>query len=413
MRGWSLDAALAGLPVALIAAGPVVVVAVAGRALPVYACQVAVAVLVVHIGFSVLARHSYGAPGILRWLLGAAALLALPVAWSVDIGAGLLAYVNFAAGTVGGLAIAVIWQNVRGWSWIDVGYCVFLVAGVAQLLYAYSSARTVSALHQSSLTPWGNSNFVAGCLVVAALVVMARRGRFTVLLGVAAIGVALLTLSRGALVAACVGLVVLLWSKPRLRRTATGQVDVNHLAVQLFARGLAVAAPIAAYLAVEHVTALRGQVNRQVHTNVDTRLDMYRLAWAEFLENPLTGTGWASFRAASLDTTGLSQTFAHNVLLSMLQIGGLLAVPYLVVLAVLLWRALRRGGRYAAPVAAAVAIAMTDPFFESTAGNLIVLPVAVLAALPGRDSGANPRVRRRTHIHMAGVPRDLTRSTSR
>jgi hypothetical protein len=78
---------------------------------------------------------------------------------------------------------------------------------------------------------------------------------------------------------------------------------------------------------------------------------------------------------------GENQTFAHNLVFSMLQIGGLLSIPYLVVLAVLSYRAFRHGGPYAAAIAAAIAISMTQPFFESTVCNLIVLPVALLAGL--------------------------------
>jgi hypothetical protein len=73
----------------------------------------------------------------------------------------------------------------------------------------------------------------------------------------------------------------------------------------------------------------------------------------------------------------------------MLQIGGLLSVPYLVVLAVLVYKALRRGGSYAAAVAAAVAVSMTQPFFESTVGNLIVLPVVLLAGLGAPPEGGD------------------------
>ena len=395
----SLNGAIAGLPLALIAAGPAIVTGVGGRTLPVYASQIAIAVLLIHIGFSALAHRSYGVPNMMRWLLAAIALLALPLMWSNDPAAAMLAYVNFASGTVGGMAIAAVWKGMpRSYSWIDVGYIVFLIVAVAQLLVTYSQARSVNALHQSSQTPWGNSNFVAGCIVVAALIVMGRsaslgRGRkFAVTVGLVAIGVALLTLSRGALIAACVGAVFLLWSKSQAQRTAAGQVHVNAVVARLLSRTLAVFVPAVAFLAVGHVTELRAQVSGQVYRNVDTRFEMYRMAWQQFLESPLTGTGWASFREVS----SLGSSFAHNLVLSMLQIGGLLAVPYLTTLGVLAYRVFRRGGPYAAAVAAAIAISMTDPFFESTVGNLIVLPVAFLACLsPARtadhDGKATPR----------------------
>jgi hypothetical protein len=392
---WSLDAAFAGLVLALIAVGPAVTVGIDDRTLPVYATQLATAVLVIHFGFSGLAQRSFGGvPATMRWLLASVALLAVPLMWTKDP-AAVLAYMNFASGTIGGIAIAQVWKAVPlGYSWIDVGYVVFILGGATALLGSLSKARSVNSLHQSSMTPWGNSNFVAGCLVVAALIVMARsihigrHRKYAITFGLAVIGVALLTLSRGAAIAACVGAVFFLWSKsgkqlPRQLRpapTASSHVDAN-VVVRLLLRVLAVFVPVAGYMAIEHATELRAQLNAQVTRNIETRFEMFRLAWEEFLKSPLTGTGWASFREASLGTTGESQTFAHNLVLSMLQIGGLLSVPYMVALAILMYRALRHGGPYTAAVAAAIAVSMTQPFFESTVGNLIFLPVAFLAGL--------------------------------
>lgn len=394
--GWALDAALAGLPLALIAVGPAIAPGIGGRTLPIYASQIAIAVLVVHIGFSVLAQRSYGVvPVTMRWLLVATTLLAVPLIGSTDLAAGTLAYFNFASGTFGGIAIALVWMNrPRDYSWIDVGYIVFLIAGVAQLLVRYSTASSVNSLHQSSPMPWGVSSVVAGGLVVAALTVMARSAslgrhrKYAVTVGLVAIGVALLTLTRGAVVAASIGAMFFLWSKSGRQRpqgnrqgsTASRHVNPGVFA-RLLSRVLAICIPVVGFIAVEHATALRAQVNGQVYTNIETRFEMYRLAWDEFLRSPLTGTGWASFREASLDATGQSQTFAHNLVVSMLQIGGLLSVPYLVALSFLAYRALRNGGPYTAAIAAAIAVSMTQPFFESTVCNLIVLPVAFLAGL--------------------------------
>jgi hypothetical protein len=329
----------------------------------------------------------------MRWLLLATTLLAVPLIWSTDPAAGTLAYFNFASGTVGGIAIALVWMSrPRDYSWIDVGYIVFLIAGVAQLLVRYSTASSVNSLHQSSPMPWGVSSVVAGGLVVAALTVMARSAslgrhrKYVVAVGLVAIGVALLTLTRGAVVAASIGAMFFLWSKSgsqRPQRNRPGSAASRHLNGGVFARLLsrvfAVCIPVVGFIAVEHATALRAQVNGQVYTNIETRFEMYQLAWDEFLRSPLTGTGWASFREASLDATGQSQTFAHNLVVSMLQIGGLLSLPYLVALSFLAYRALRNGGPYTAAIAAAIAVSMTQPFFESTVCNLIVLPVAFLA----------------------------------
>jgi O-antigen ligase len=241
---------------------------------------------------------------------------------------------------------------------------------------------------------WGVSSMVAGGLVVGALIVMARSAslgrnrKFAVAVGLVAIGVALLTLTRGAVIAACVGAMFFLWSKPGQQRprrlrpalTASRHVDISVL-VRLLARVLAVFVPVVGLIAVERVTELRAHVNTQVYENIDIRFEMYRLAWEEFLKSPWTGTGWASFRESSLGITGQSLTFAHNLVVSMLQIGGLLSLPYLVALSFLAYRALRHGGPYTAAVAASIAISMTQPFFESTFCNLIFLPVAFLAGL--------------------------------
>jgi hypothetical protein len=368
---------------------------VGDRTLPVYASQLAIAALLVHMGLSGLAQRGFGGvPATTRWLLASVALLAVPLMWTNDP-AGVLAYVNFASGTIGGVAIAAVWKAVpQGYSWIDVGYVVFLLGGLAALLGSLSRARSVNSLHQSSLTPWGNSNFVAGCIVIAALIVMARSIRigrhrkYAIILGLGAIGVALLTLSRAAAIAACVGAMFFLWSRsgqqlPRPLRpasTASRHADTSVL-VRMISRALAVFVPVVGYIAVDHATELRSQVDTQVVRNIDTRFEMFRLAWEEFLRRPLTGTGWASFREAALGTVGESQTFAHNLVLSMLQIGGLLSVPYLAALAVVMYRALRHGGPYTAAIAAAIAVSMAQPFFESTVGNMIILPVAFLAGL--------------------------------
>lgn len=383
---WSLSAALAGLPLALIAVGPAITIAVRERSLPIYASHIAVCALLLHMGFSILAHKGIRSiPVTARWILAGATLLAIPVLWASDAGAGIVAYLNFASGTVGGIAIGLLWkETARQFSWIDAGFVVFLVLGCLQLLSSFRGAGSIISLHQSSQTPWGNSNFVAGCLVVAAYVVVARAiqvGRFqkiALLFGTGVIAVASLTLSRGAILAAAAGAILLLWLVAS-RRNAVASSGGQRIIPIFVSRILAVLVPVAAFLAIERVTDLRAQVNRQVFINVDTRFTLYELAWRQFLEHPFTGTGWASFRDASLNAAGQIQTFAHNLVLSMLQIGGLLAMPYLVGLFCLAISALRRGGPYAAAIGAALALSMTDPFFESTVGNLIVIPIIMVA----------------------------------
>ena len=146
---------------------------------------------------------------------------------------------------------------------------------------------------------------------------------------------------------------------------------------------LAVFIPVVAFMGVDRVTELRAQVSDRVYENLDTRLTLYQLAWKEFLEKPLTGTGWASFREASLAVSRPELRPSRTIwCFPCFSLAAYLSLPYLVVLSYLAYRALRHGGPYAAAVAAAIAISMTDPFFESAVGNLIVLPVAFLAGLP-------------------------------
>jgi hypothetical protein len=397
-----------------------------GRSLPIYASQLVVVLLVIHIGFIALAQRSFGAvPSTMRWLLAATALLAVPLVWSSDRAAGILAYFNFASGIVGGVAIALVWRSMsRDYSWIDIGYVVFLLVGVAQLLTRYSTASGLNSLHQSSPMPWGVPSIVAGSLVVAALIVMARSTRlgrhrkYAMAVGLITLGVALLTLTRGAVVAACVGAMFFLWSKSSTRpqgrkrpAARAAQRASSGALVRTLSRTMAILVPIAGFIVIQRATALRAELNGQVYTNIDTRFEMYRLAWEEFLEHPLTGTGWASFREVSLDATGQSQTFAHNLVVSMLQIGGLLALPYLAALSFLAYRALRRGGPYTAAIVAALAVSMTQPFFESTVCNLIVLPVAFLAGLPAMTPIEN-RVGGMVAPHT-GSPRTGPRSRPR
>lgn len=395
---WSLTAVLAGLPIALIIFGPAVIIPVGDKNLLVLASQLAVAMLLVHIGFSALASHGVATlPSLARWLAASTALLALPVLWSADIEGGFVAYANFASGTIGGIAIALVWRTFqRSYSWIDVAYYIFLIGGVIQLTSAFSQAETSSALHQSAQTPWGNSNFVAACLVVAALGVMGRavslgkHRKYAVPVGVLSIGVALFTLSRGAILAACVGAVFFLWQGvSRLRGTVARHGHNREPGTHrpplkiMLARSIALLIPFIAFWAIERVTQIRAEVNNRVYVNTDTRFALYELAWKEFVENPLTGTGWVSLRLTTQSSIGQSSTFAHNLLFSFLQIGGVLALPYLIVLAYIAYRSLRRGGPYAAAVGAALAISLTDPFFESVVGNLVVLPIALMASMAG------------------------------
>jgi len=305
-----------------------------------------------------------------------AILLIAGLATSTDLRAGVLAYFNFIVGVTGGIAIGRTWLLAKShWGWIDVGLACFLAVGSAQLMVNFAAADATSEFHQNALTPWGNSNYVAGALVVGGLTLLTRafsvraRGRSVVIVLVAVAWLsAILTLSRGGIVALGVGMIFLLWF---IGRGALGKWG--------YRLGAATAVVLAVAL-LDFATSLRGSLNNQVHRNVDIRIAFWDEAWSEFLSSPLMGTGWATFRSVTADAFGMNQTFAHNLFLSFLQIGGILAVPFLAAVLALFLSALRRSAWLVAPVAAAFAISMTDPFFEGTVGNLLAIPPAVVAA---------------------------------
>ena len=176
-------------------------------------------------------------------------------------------------------------------------------------------------------------------------------------MAVPAVGVfvAILTLSRGALLAAAVGLLVLFWSAGRT-------VWTRGLFRTAGAVGVLAVVPVMQYL-----ISARSQGGFNPEENVADRFTLFELAWRSFLESPITGTGWLALRDMSADNI----SFAHNMVVSFLQIAGLFGAAYVVILLVESFRAMRRRPLMGAAVAAALAVSMSDPFFESAIGATV------------------------------------------
>jgi hypothetical protein len=251
----------------------------------------------------------------------------------------------------------------------------FVLATAVQLRLSLTEA---SSVHQAEVT-WGASNYVAGTLVVASLAIVARlleTRRHLWLWAVPAIGcgAALLTLSRGAAVALAVGLLVLFWNSGRTR--------LGRAALRLGCLGLVVGA----IQVFGTITAARSVGGYDPSQNISARIELLQLAWDQFLSSPFTGTGWLTLRDVGDFAVPIS--FAHNVILSFLQIGGLCGLLYLVVSGRLVRTAWRGASRMFAAVAAAVAISLSDPFFEGGVGSLIAWSALTYAAFSARHGAA-------------------------
>jgi hypothetical protein len=357
-----VDQVLAALTVATMPLGRVVYES-DGRSLLIGYSLIVGAFLIVHILVGTLARRTQPRP------VGVAIRLSIVmlVAMFVPVLAGglqmraLVAYVSFAGGTLAGLTVAAIWTTTRRkFGLVDVAL-VFFVAATAAQLYLSDGSDPSASLHQAEVT-WGSSNYVAGTLVVASLAVVARllelrAHRWLFVVPVIGFAGALFTLSRGAAVSGAIGILVLLWN--------SGRSTTARSALRLACIGLVVAAA-QVFTAITDARSVGGYDPGQ---NIDARIELIRLAWEQFLSSPLTGTGWLALRDVA--DFGVPISFAHNVVLSFLQIGGLFGVAFLVVLARQSLKGLRSSSPMFAAVAAALAMAFSDPFFEGGVGALV------------------------------------------
>lgn len=305
----------------------------------------------------------------------AAILLMLPSAMFTSEGAaGYLAYMNFVFGVCAGVRVGAVWAALRlhALNVLDLAMYSFVLMTVVQLVIGFADAGRISALHQHATTPWGTSNYVAGVLVLVGLLIIGRahllkRGRsFSYLVAAVGFVAAASTLSRGGVTALAVGVAAALWMLPERK------------ASKFFLRLGALALPAVAWNAVGLIERQRASVNSQVYENVDTRFRLWSSAWNAFQDAPLVGSGWAHFRSISANVE--VHSFAHNLFLSYLQIGGLLfGLPLLVIMLTLGVKGARRFRPIGPGLLAAFAITLTDPFTEGTVGGLTVWAAVAFA----------------------------------
>ncbi|WP_082497280.1 O-antigen ligase [Arthrobacter sp. Leaf137] len=380
-RSFTMERVLAFAVIASIPVGPILSVGISGRGAHVSLAQLLSLILLIHLLFSKLASFGHLKSG-----FGITAALSLtmgpPLVLATDMAPAAVAYFNYATGVIGGIAVGYVWSraSINRLGLVDLGLVVFLVAGGGQLIVSYLSASSVNALHQNAQTPWGNSNYAAACLVVGSFVLLSRgietRRVLLLLIPVlVAVIAALLTLSRGAAISLAVGLAVLLWTG--------GREAWQKAAFRLSS----VVLPFLAYFILNQVEDLRYQGSSHANSNIESRFILFDAAWRDFLSSPIIGNGWVSFREISASAVE-EQSFAHNLFLSFLQIGGVVfGLSSVIIVLTLMVLAIRRNWLIAPAVAAAFTISMSDPFFESTVANLLVLSVIFLTL--GRI-GANP-----------------------
>ncbi|WP_140741182.1 O-antigen ligase family protein [Pedococcus bigeumensis] len=273
------------------------------------------------------------------------------------------AFAMFVVGTVGGISVGTVWAvSSRRVGWVDLGATFCLVVTVVQLATRFAAAGSPSGFHRAAVLSWGGSNFIAGVTVVLSLTLASRireLGYRAVLLAVpiAGIGVAALTFSRGALIAAAAGLLVLMWN--------VGNTSVGRS----FLRTVGVIAVAAAFPIMQFIIATRSAGGYDPSQNLSIRYVLFKYAWQDFVSSPLIGTGWLALRDAGLFTVEVS--YAHNVILSFLQIAGACGAVYIVVLLRDSYRGLRRSPLTGGAIVAALAISMSDPFFEGGVGALV------------------------------------------
>ncbi|MEO6412248.1 MAG: O-antigen ligase family protein [Pedococcus sp.] len=361
----NLDAFLAGLCLAAIPFGSTVVnFQSRGLIIPYFAFPMML--LTANLGMRALLPHLPQYPMLRRNMAVAAGLVVLLFAAQAPRGLGGVggyALVMFVVGTVGGIGVGTVWAvSSRRVGWVDLGATFCLVVTVLQLASRFAAAGSPSGFHRAAVLSWGGSNFIAGVTVVLSLTLASRireLGYRAVLLAVpiAGIGAAALTFSRGALIAASVGLLVLMWN--------VGKTSVGRS----FLRTLGVIAVAAAFPIMQYIVATRSAGGYDPSQNLSIRYVLFKYAWQDFQSSPLIGTGWLALRDAGLFTVEVS--YAHNLILSFLQIAGAGGAVFIVVLLRDSYRGLRRSPLTGGAIAAALAISMSDPFFEGGVGALV------------------------------------------
>ena len=329
--------------------------------IPIAWSQLLIVVLLAHLALS---RTRNGPRIRLTTFTAVAGLMIIPVWTSAAPASAAAAYVNFVFGVSGGFVLGHVSSQlpVGRLNRIDLSaLCSALIISIQLLLGTINESS--DTIHSGATTDLGGSNYLAGILAVLCL---ATYGRFRaslaprlayLILLVPAIAI-ISILSRGGLVALAVGLTVLLWQRLNGRGPSV-----------LLRRLIIILIPFVVNNALGRIASIRGS---GIDINVSVRYELYGLAWRGFVSAPLTGQGWASFRQITLDHVGTPLTFAHNLPLSFLQIGGLVALPTLVIVAKWTFVARRCRPEILPAIIAGIALAMTDPLFEGYAGGLVM-----------------------------------------
>ncbi|UTT66876.1 O-antigen ligase family protein [Janibacter sp. CX7] len=293
-----------------------------------------------------------------------------------------LTALHFMVGVLLGALIGVNWRKAGlGKSFISLGLLGFTAITVAQLALIFLESGSPTAFHSEAVLSWGASNYIAGVLVTAAFVLIGQKpfARLSVLVGFAALVAALGTLSRGAILAVGVAAAAHLWS--------TGRTPASRFALRLSCIGL----PVLGLTLLGKVTALRSVGGYDPTQNTDARFILYRAAWDQFRTNPIFGTGWTGLEGAL--PSQFVTSLAHNIVLSLLQIGGTLGIIMLAILLRLNGAAWRTASARGA-IAGAATISMSDPFYEGLVGSMLILAFIVsVTRYPGSppDANSDPR----------------------
>ena len=380
-----LSVGLAALTVVSASSGAIGVIAVGGSAFQIFPIQIMGPVLSLHLAVSsTLMRHRIHSEMLRRPLVLSLTLILFgipPVLAAGSTGSAIAAYLNFATGVIAGASVGVVWASCppSRANAIDWAVGVFVLISSVELIVSFAEVGSLAA-HEYAKTAWGGSNFVAGVLVVASLALISRsrevdRGRFALrVFAVIGAAGALSTFSRGGLIALTVGVLVFTWFGPRPQRGLS------------FRRLIALAIPGAGIIALDYITSTRLSVNRQVEENISLRQTLWEIAWGQFGSHPAFGTGWTALESAVAPVLGTQTTFAHNAVLSFLQIGGLICgLPMLAIFGAWAWKAGRANPALAAPVAAGLCISLTDPFLEGLIGGAFFW--ATVVAISCRPSG--------------------------
>lgn len=321
--------------------------------------------------------------------VASALLLAIPALLTDDIVAGIGSYVNFLTGLILGLLVGLHWARLPRSrpNAIDFAFLFFVLASVFQLVSSSSQTTNSMEAHALVVTSWGSSNYVAGVLIIVSFG-LAGRGRDLnkarwLFITVALIGIiaAIATLSRGAVIALGFGLLVFAWN--------LGRTPLQRF----WTRTFSIASPLLAFFVYQRISSSRfSGTGADPTTNIEARFTLYRLALDEFFRSPIWGTGWTGLRALSEIVIGAEVSYAHNVLLSFLQIGGLLSLPFLMLLVVTSFRVIARATVMSSALAAAVGMSLIEPLYEGTVGICVVVSLSFFVLIRHGENEAERKI---------------------